>query len=82
MPALAVLASTPGTKPPADPPPVPRWFERPGTALLLVLLTVALRRPDTLFHPQFEAEDGPVFFGQITTSAGTRFSAHTPVICT
>ncbi len=64
MPAPAVLASTPGTKPPADPPPVLRWFERPGTALLLVLLAVALRRPDTLFHPQFEAEDGPVFFGQ------------------
>ena len=42
----------------------PRWFERTSFALLLVVLAVVLRRPDALFHPQFELEDGAVFFGQ------------------
>ena len=57
------VAGLPGAPAPARA-PGPRWFERQSFVLLLVFLLVALRRPDVLFRPQFEAEDGSIFFGQ------------------
>ncbi len=69
LPTLPAAPAPPGRRGPeflpAEPPAHgPRWFERTGIALVLILLTICLRRPDAWFQPQFELEDGAVFFGQ------------------